>query len=385
MSAAADVAGEHRLIQETARNFIRDRLHPHEEQVEITGAVDHELMARLRAEAAALGLFAYNLPAEVGGPGLTYVAQSLIDRELGRTTMAMGEAIGRVPETVLNFDAAQRERFMPDIATGRKLCAVAFTEPDAGSDLNAVSTRARRVDGGWVLNGVKHFISHGDTADYVITLVVTDPEASLKRRFSAFLVPQGRFTVLNRFRTMGWRGYPLSALAYEDCFVEDEYLIGDVGDGFPGMMAMLNTGRLYIAGRCLGVTEELLRMGTEYAKQRVTFGKPLADRDTVKHTLADIATELQAADLLVERTATLADRADPDLHVASAQAKLFAAEMAGRAADAVLQLFGGAGYMADLPLERIYRDVRAYRIGEGTSEILRLQVAAQVLRRDGRR
>jgi acyl-CoA dehydrogenase len=372
---------EHRLIQETTRRFIKDRLAPHEEAVELADATDPELMASLREEAAALGLFAYNMPIEVGGPGLSYLAQSMIDRELGRTTMAMGEAIGRVPETVLGFNEHQRERLLPDIIAGRKLTAVAFTEPDAGSDLSAITTRAEKVDGGWRLNGVKHFISHGDTAAYVIVLAVTNPDQKLKGRFSAFLVPQGTFTVLNRFRKMGWRGYPLSALAFEDCIVDEDALIGDAGDGFLGMMSMLNTGRLNIAGRCVGLTEDLLALGVEYAAQRKTFGRRLADRDSVQFSLADVATELQAADLLVTRAAWLADQGSADLHVAAAQAKLWASELAGRAADTVLQLFGGAGYMADLPLERIYRDVRAYRIGEGASEILRLQVARSVMRR----
>jgi acyl-CoA dehydrogenase len=376
---------EHRLVQETARRFIRDRLKPHEEVVELSDEVDPQLMARLREEAAAIGLFAYNLPAEVGGPGLPYLAQSLIDRELGRTTMAMGEAIGRVPETVLGFDGQQREALLPDIVAGRKLTAVAFTEPDAGSDLGAITTRAERVDGGWRLNGVKQFISHGDTAAYVIVLAVTEPDQDLKRRFSAFLVPQGSFTVLNRFRKMGWRGYPLSALAFEDCVVGDDALIGDVGDGFGGMMSMLNSGRLNIAGRCIGLTEDLLAMGVEYAAQRKTFGRLLADRDSLQFTFANIATELQAAELMVAHAAWLADQGSANIHVAAAQAKLWASEMAGRAADATLQVFGGAGYMADLPLERIYRDVRAYRIGEGTSEILRLQVARSVMRRHASR
>jgi acyl-CoA dehydrogenase len=286
-----------------------------------------------------------------------------------------------VPETVLGFNDDQRETLLPDIIAGRKLTAVAFTEPDAGSDLGAITTRAERVNGGWRVNGVKHFISHGDTADYVIVLAVTDREQKLKARFSAFLVPQGTFTVLNRFRKMGWRGYPMSALAFEDCMVDDDALIGDVGDGFLAMMSMLNTGRLNIAGRCVGLTEDLLALGVEYAGQRKTFGRALADRDSLQFALANIATELRGAELMVTRAAWLADQGSADLHVAAAQAKLWASEMAGRAADTVLQLFGGAGYMADLPLERIYRDVRAYRIGEGTSEILRLQVARSVMRR----
>jgi alkylation response protein AidB-like acyl-CoA dehydrogenase len=380
-----DWPSEYRLIQETARRFIHDRLRPHEEAVELSDAIDPALMAQLRDEAAKLGLFGYNMPADVGGPGLSHLAQSLIDRELGRTTMAMGEAIGRVPETVLGFSTHQRKTILPDIIAGKKLVAVAFTEPGAGSDLNAVATRAERVEHGWRLNGVKHFISHGDTAAYVIVLAVHDPTKELSGRFGAFLVPQGRFTVLNRFRKMGWRGYPLSALAFEDCFVEHDALIGDVGDGFRGMMSMLNAGRLSIAGRCVGVTEDLLRLGTEYAGQRSTFGRLLADRDSVQFTFANIATELHAAELMVTRAAWLADKGSADIHVAAAQAKLWASEVAGRAADAVLQLFGGAGYMADLPLERIYRDVRAYRIGEGTSEILRLQVARSVMRRRGNR
>jgi hypothetical protein len=163
---------------------------------------------------------------------------------------------------------------------------------------------------------------------------------------------------------MGWRGYPLSALAFDDCLVADEALIGDPGDGFEGMMRMLNAGRLSIAGRCVGVTEHLLAFGAEYAGDRATFGHPLADRDSVKFMLADIATELEAADLMVSRASWFGRRGLPGRPRRCHPGQAAASEMAGRAADAVLQLYGGAGYMADLPLEWIYRDVRAYRIGE---------------------
>lgn len=377
------IPDEFRLIQETVRRFIRDRLRPLEEAVDVADDVDPATMARLRHEAVDLGFYGYNMPDELGGPGLPLMAQSLIDRETGRTTMPLAEAVGRIPETLRFCNEQQRRAVLPAVMAGEKTVAFALTEPEAGSDLGAITTRAQRRNGHWQLDGVKHFISHGDTADYVIVLAVTDPAEGLKGRFSAFLVEAGTegFTATHRFRKLGWHGYHLAALAFDGCRLPDEALIGRQGEGFLSMMAIVNPGRLNIAGRCVGMADDLLHLAAEYAESRRTFGRRLAERDSVQFTLADIATELKAAELLVDWTAWLGDQGSSDFPVAASQAKLWAAEMVGRAADSVLQLFGGAGYMADLPIERMYRDARAFRIGEGTSEILRLQVARAVLRR----
>jgi alkylation response protein AidB-like acyl-CoA dehydrogenase len=182
-----------------------------------------------------------------------------------------------------------------------------------------------------------------------------------------------------KFRKMGWHGYPLSAFSLDDCFVPDSHVLGEPGQGFQIMMATINNDRIYVASKCLGMAQSLMDLVLPHARQRIAFGKPLAEQPTIQFALADCDVELHAARLITRNAAALGDAGDPAFRIAASRAKLYASEMLGRVADRVLQIFGGAGYMCDLPVERIYRDARAFRIGEGTSEMQRLQIARHLL------
>jgi alkylation response protein AidB-like acyl-CoA dehydrogenase len=378
---AADLSGEHRMLADTVRRFVRERLAPHEAQVDEDDALAPALLRSLKQEAHALGLTGYNLPESLGAPGLSIAAQCVVDEIGGHTSMALCEALGHLPGSLRFVNAAQREWLLDPLLRAETSIAYALTEPAAGSDLNALTTHAERVDGGWRLNGTKHFISAAEHADHIIVLAVTDAGAALKSRLSTFIVARDTpgFTLRRRFRTMGWRGHPLSEFTLEDCVVPGTHVLGAPGAGFGTMMATVNNDRLMVAAKCVGIAQALIELAVPYARERHTFGKPLAEHQAIQFMIADNDVDVVAARALVQQAAALGDAGDPAFRIAASRAKLFASEMAGRVADRVMQLFGGAGYMADLPVERFYRDVRAFRIGEGTSEMQRLQIARHVL------
>ena len=372
---------EHRMLADTVGRFVRERLAPLEAQVDQDGELAPELLGQLKREALALGLTGYNLPGSLGAPGLSIAAQCVVDEIGGRTSMALCEALGHLPGSLRFVDDAQRRWLIDPLLRAETSIAYALTEPCAGSDLNAIATRAERVDGGWRLNGTKHFISAAEHADHVIVLAVSNGDAPLKTRLSTFIVARDNpgFALRRRFRTMGWRGHPLSEFTLEDCFVPDTHVLGAIGAGFATMMATINNDRLMVASKCVGIAQALIDLAIPYARERRTFGKPLAEHQAIQFMIADNDVETVAARALVRQAAALGDAGNPEFRIAASRAKLFASEMAGRVADRVMQLFGGAGYMADLPIERFYRDVRAFRIGEGTSEMQRLQIARHAL------
>lgn len=375
------ISHELELIRETARSFVTDCLLPLEQQVEESDEIPHDLALKLRRKSVELGLYGYNMPAEFGGPGLSTFAQVLIDEEVGRTTLGLAESVRQLPLSLTHCTPEQQERLVAPLMRGEKTITYALTEPDAGSDLNALRTRARKGDGGWVLNGAKQFISNAGTADYIIVLTVTDPAGDLKNRLTTFLVDRNNPGLKNfsRFRKMGWRGYHLYAFAIEDCFVPDSDVIGTVGRGFSAMMASINYDRLSVAGRCVGLAQRAHEMAQNYANERITFGEPLANHQAIQFMTADNDVEIEAARMLVYRAADYADQKNPEFRIAAGRAKLYATEMLGRVTDRALQIFGGAGFMCDWPIERFYRDARAFRIGEGTSEMQRIQIARHVL------
>ena len=369
------------MIRETARRFVRQRLVPLEEAIERDDDVDLELLAQLRAEVAALGLYGFNLPESVGGPGLSAEAKVAILEELTYTSVPLSEVFGHLPLQLAQANDEQQSQFLPDILSGKRTITYALTEPNAGSDLGGLKTRAVKVNGGWKLDGSKHFISHAETADYIIVLAVTDPTASLKDRFGTFIVRQGNPGVvgMTRYKKMGWRGYHLNGFTLEDCFVPDEDVLGAPNAGFLGMMQSINQDRLLSASRSLGIASRAQTMACEYANERKAFGSALAQHQGLQFMLADNDVDIEATRLLIARAATLIDSGDPSARIAASRAKLYASEMGCRVADRVLQIFGGMGYMCELPIERFYRDARAFRIGEGTSEMQRLQIARAVL------
>lgn len=369
------------LIRETARRFVRQRLVPLEQQIENDDDVSLDLLARLRSEVAALGLYGFNLPDSVGGPGLPAAAKVAILEELTYTSVPLSEVFGHLPLQLSQVSSAQRESFLPDVLSGKKTITYALTEPNAGSDLGGLRTRAVKVDGGWVLTGSKHFISHAETADYVIVLAVTNPDAPLKSKLGTFIVRSGNPGVvgMTRYKKMGWRGYHLNGFSLEECFVPDADVLGAPDEGFLGMMQSINQDRLLSASRSLGLSSRAQQMACEYAVERKAFGASLSQHQAIQFMIADNDVDLEAARLLIHSAADAIEAQDPQARIAASRAKLFASEMGCRVTDRVLQIFGAMGYMCELPIERFYRDARAFRIGEGTSEMQRLQIARAAL------
>ncbi|WP_322060680.1 acyl-CoA dehydrogenase [Paraburkholderia sp. J63] len=369
------------MIRETARRFVRTRLVPLEQQIETDDDVSEELLAQLRSEVAALGLYGFNLPESIGGPGLSAAAKVAILEEVTHTSVPLSEVFGHLPLQLTQTNERQRAELLPDILSGRKIVTYALTEPNAGSDLGGLRTRAEKVAGGWRLNGSKHFISHAETADYIIVLAVTDPAAALKNKLTTFIVRRGNPGVvgMTRYRKMGWRGYHLNGFTLENCFVPDEDLLGEPDAGFLGMMQSINQDRLLSASRSLGLAARAQAMACEYALERKAFGAHLAQHQAIQFMVADNDVEIEAARMLIRAAAEMIESGNPQAHVSACRAKLYASEMGCRVTDRVLQIFGGMGYMTELPVERFYRDARAFRIGEGTSEMQRVQIARAAL------
>ena len=374
-------SAETQMLRDTTRRYVQEFLKPLEKKVEETDHLDDDVFRGLRMKAVEIGLYAHNLPEHLGGGGLDVLSQVVIGEEIGKTSMPLADAVGFLPATLTLASEAQRDWFIAPVVGAEKTVAYALTEPDAGSDLGGIRTRARRENGKWVLNGGKQFISGADYADFIILLVSTDPAAKLRGGYTLFVVERTNpgFHYLGTMRKMGWRGYQLGAFSLQDCVVEDSHVLGEVGAGFGGMMSTINTTRIEYAGRYVGMADELMRLAVEHANTRKTFGGLLGSHQMIQTMLADSDCELQASRLLAYHAADLADRGDPAARIAGSRAKLYASEMVGRVADRVLQIFGGSGYMCDLPIERMYRDARAFRIGEGTSEMQRIQIARALL------
>jgi acyl-CoA dehydrogenase len=369
------------MIRATARRFVRSRLVPLEAGIDSADDVEPAVLARLRREAVELGLYGFNLPESLGGPGLGTAAKLAILEEITHTSVPLSEVIGHLPLSMKYFNAEQRARLLPGILAGETVITYALTEPGAGSDLSAVRTRARKTGDGWVLDGSKQFISHAETADHILVLALTDAEAPLKRRLTTFIVGRDNPGVvgMTRYRKMGWRGYHLNGFTLENCAVPERDVLGSVGDGFLAMIESINHDRIFSASRSLGLSQRAHELACEYANERSTFGAKLAEHQAIQFMIADNDVEIEAGRLLIRRAATLVDAADPAARIAASRAKLYASEMGCRVTDRVLQIFGGMGYMCELPVERFYRDARAFRIGEGTSEMQRIQIARHAL------
>jgi alkylation response protein AidB-like acyl-CoA dehydrogenase len=375
--SAEDIA----LLRQTAHRFVRERLVPLEAGIDAADEVPAGLLATLRAEAHELGLYGFNLPTSLGGPGLPAEGRLAVLEELTYTSVPLSEVLGYLPLSLRFCSAMQMEDLLPAIRCGRETMTYALTEPGAGSDLSALRTLGKKVEGGWVVNGAKHFISHAETADYIIVLAQTDPKASLKGRLTTFLVRKGNpgLVGMTRYRKMGWRGYHLNGFSLENCFVPDHDLLGEPGQGFQVMMESINHDRIFSASRSLGLARRAHEMSCAYAKERKAFGVAIGEHQAIQMMIADNDVEIEAARLLIAEAVRRIEHGTRDARIAAARAKLYASEMGCRVADRALQIFGGMGYMAELPLERFYRDARAFRIGEGTSEMQRVQIARNAL------
>ena len=375
---------EQRLLVETVRRFVEAELLPHEAEVDRTGEVPPELAKQIKQRAKAQGLYAPNMPEAVGGGGLDAVSLALFDREMGKASWSVQGFVARPSNILMACTGAQRERWLlPTVRGERKEC-FALSEPGAGSDAMGIATRAERDGDGWRLNGTKHFASAPTLPDFAIVFAATGVDATPRgerKRISAFLVDRGQqgFEMRRGPRCVSYRAYHNYELVFDDCRVGADQLLGEEGKGFDLANEWLAGGRILVAATCCGKAERALQLATEWAATRKQFGQAIGRFQGVSFKLADMATELRAADLLTLQAAWKLDQGTMTASDA-AMAKVFASEMCGRVCDAAVQIFGGMGLMEETGIERLWRDARIERIWEGTSEILRHIIARDMLR-----
>ena len=376
---------EQQMIVKTTRDFVTNELYPHEEEVERTGVLRDDLYHELKAKAIDAGLYAANMPAEVGGAGLDTVSWALYEKELGRANYALHwSCVGRPSNILLACQGEQRERYLLPTVSGKRTECLAMTEPGAGSDLRGMKTSATADGGDFVINGTKHFISHADHSDYVILFAASAEESTAqgkRKKMTAFLVDRGTpgFEIRSGYRNVSHRGYTNSILEFNHCRVPKSAILGELHRGFDVANTWLGATRLQVAATCLGRAERALELATQWAVDRVQFGQQIGKFQGVSFKLADMAVELRAAEMLVLYAAWKNDQKtanDSDM----AMAKLKATEMLAMVADEALQIHGGMGLMSDLPLERIWRDARIERIWDGTSEVQRHIISRALLR-----
>ena len=370
---------EQRSIVQVTRAFVERELYPHEEEVEQTGVLRPELRDEIAQKAIRAGLYAANMPEEVGGAGLDTVTWVLFEKELGRANYALHSAVGRPSNILLAGTPAQKERYLLPCVRGERRDCMAMTEPGAGSDLRGMRTKATRDGDGWRIKGTKHFISHADESDFVIMYARTDDTPDGKA-ISTFLVDFDTpgVEVHDGYRNVSHRGYTNSIIDF-DCHVPGDALLGEEGTGFDLAGTWLGSTRLQVAASCLGRAERALDLAVRHAAEREQFGQKIGRFQGISFKLADMAVELKAAELMTLEAAWRYDEGlatDSDI----AMAKLKATEMLAMVADEAIQIHGGMGLMDELPLERIWRDARIERIWDGTSEIQRHIISRAMLR-----
>ena len=381
------LTSEQQMIVDTVRDFVERELYPLESEVERCGEVSPELGQAIKQKVIDLGFFAPNLPAEVGGGGLDNVAFTLLERELGRASMALTVFWGRPSGILMGCNGEQRERYLLPAARGERFDALAMTEPNAGSDVRGMQCFARHDGDDWLVNGTKHFISHADIADFVIVFVATGEEQTAsgpKKRITCFLVDRGTpgFQISSGYDSVSHRGYRNCILSFEDCRLGAEQILGEPHRGFDLANEWLHGTRLTVAAMCVGRARRAFDLALGHAAERRQFGQPIGKFQGVSFKLADMITEIDAADWL---TLAAAWRLDQGLSANReiSSAKLYASEMLARVTDEALQIHGGMGLMSDMPLERFWRDARVERIWDGTSEIQRHIIGRELLRPRG--
>lgn len=379
------LSDEQAMIVATVRAFVEREIYPFERLVEQTGEVPPEVAAAIKAKTIELGFYACNFPQSVGGAGLSHLEFALVERELGRGSMALNHFFGRPQNILMACTGEQIERYLLPAVRGERMDALAMTEPEAGSDIRGMKTSARRVGGDWVVNGTKHFISGADHADFVIVFVATGEEATAagpkKKKLTAFLVDRGTpgFTIRNGYRSVSHHGYKNMILDFDNCRLPDAQVLGEVDGGFAVMNEWLYATRITVATMAVGRARRVFDIMLAYAAARKQFGQPIGRFQGVGFQLADSITEIDAADHLTLAAAWRLDQGLPaNREIASA--KLYATEMLARVTDRAIQVHGGMGLMDDLPLERFWRDARVERIWDGTSEIQRHIIARDLLR-----
>lgn len=370
-------------LVDTVHRFVHERLIPNEARV----AEDDQIPAEIVDEMRALGLFGLSIPEEYGGLGLTMSEEVRIAFELGGTSPAFRSLIGTnngigSQGIVLDGTQEQKEKYLPKLASGEIVGSFALTEPDSGSDAASLKTTARRDGNHYVLNGTKRYITNAPQAGVFTVMARTDPEQKGARGISAFLVEAGSpgLNIGRPDKKMGQRGAQTADVVFEGCRIPASQLLGpEEGQGFKTAMKVLDRGRLHIAAVCVGVAERLIRDALAYANERKQFGQRIAEFQLIQAMLADSKAEAYAARCMVVDAARRKDAGETVSTEASC-CKLFASEMVGRVADRAVQIHGGAGYMQEYAVERFYRDVRLFRIYEGTTQVQQLVIARNMLR-----
>ena len=378
------ISPEQEMIVNTVRSFVEKEIYPHEELVERSGEVPNEIAQEIKQKTLDLGFYACNFPESVGCAGLSHMDFALVERELGRGSMALNHFFGRPQNILMACEGEQVERYLMPAVRGERMDALAMTEPGAGSDVRSMKCTATQEGTDWVVNGTKHFISGADHADFIIVFIATGEDLTPKgpkKRITAFLVDRGMkgFTIRDGYKSVSHRGYKNMILEFDDCRLPRAQVLGEVDGGFEVMNTWLYATRITVATMSVGRARRVFEYALTYSAEREQFGQKIGKFQGVSFQLADMITEIDAADLL---TLSAADRLDKEFPANReiASAKLYASEMLARVTDAAIQLHGGMGLMNDYPLERFWRDARVERIWDGTSEIQRHIISRDLLR-----
>ena len=372
------------LLLTTVRKFVEEEILPYEDEVDKTGEVKPELGKQIETRAKEVGLFAANLPTEVGGGGLDYRSMMVLEREYGKTSHALHSWIARPTEILLACDEEQRQEFLYPCVRGEKRELFALTEPGAGSDVMGMKSNAVRDGDDWVLNGSKHFISGPCMPDFAIVFAVTGEDKTkrgVRKRITAFLLNRGEkgFDIKEGTKCVSYRGYKTFALNFDDVRLSKRMVLGKEGEGLTLSGKWLGMGRIWVGASCCGKAERMINLASEWAADRKQFGQPIGKFQGIGFRLADMAVGLKAADLMVYDAVQRAENKimkDED----AAMVKLFCSEMVNKVADDTVQIFGGMGLMEEMPIQRLWRDSRLERIWDGTSEIQRHIIARSILR-----
>jgi len=372
---------EQQALRRSVREFAEGEIRPHVMEWDEASHFPLEILPNL----AEMGLLGVIFPEEYGGAGLGYIEYVITIEELSRVDGSVGIIVAAHNSLCSNHiykfgTPEQKKKYLAPLASGKHIGAWSLTEPNAGSDAGGTRTTARRDGNFWILNGAKTFTTNGHYADTCVAMAVTDKEKG-SHGISAFILEKGMpgFRPGKKENKLGLRASDTSEIIFSDCRVPADNLLGPEGEGFTGSLKILDGGRISIAALGLGMAQGALEAATNYAKQRKQFGQAISEFQAIQFKLADMATEVEAARLLVYRAAWLADKGDARFTRESSMAKLFASEVAVRVANECVQIHGGYGFIKDYPAEKYYRDVKLCTIGEGTSEIQRLVIARQLL------
>lgn len=378
---------EQEMVVGTVRSFVEKELYPLEAEVERSGVCAPEIGREIRRKVMEMGFYAPNIPEAYGGGGLDHLTFALLERELGRASMALSVWWGRPSSILCACNDEQRERYLIPSVRGERIDALAMTEPDAGSDVRGMKCFARADGDDFIINGTKHFISHADIADFMIVFVATGEEETAsgpKKKITCFLVDRGTpgFEIRKGYNSVSHRGYHNSILSFDDCRVPSGQILGELDGGFAVMNSWLYATRITVAAMSVGRARRCFDMAVDWAAERKQFGQPIGKFQGVSFKLADMITAIDAADWLTLAAAWRLDQG-LDANREIAQAKVFASETLAKVTDETLQIFGGMGLMDELPIERFWRDARVERIWDGTSEIQRHIISRELLRPKG--